>query len=121
VRNYTGHSGHKAYKLLNINTMDTTLFKQKLEEERRKLETELAEQQILSTNPQPSSQDEMADKFEEMEQNLAIKTAYENRLKAVTAALMRIEDGSYGTCNCGKDIPEERLQADPAAACMCGN
>jgi DnaK suppressor protein len=35
-------------------------------------------------------------------------------LAAIEAALARIEDGSYGTCaRCGKEIPEERLEARP--------
>jgi DnaK suppressor protein len=113
--------------------MDTNQFKLKLEEERQKLEEGLSrvgrrnpsnpedwEPQFAGMNQQTSSQDEIADKFEAMEQTLAIQTTYENRLKTVTAALARIEDGSYGTCHCGKDIPKERLEADPAATCMCG-
>lgn len=35
-------------------------------------------------------------------------------LTAIDAALQRIDDGTYGTCvNCGKPIPEERLEALP--------
>ncbi len=34
----------------------------------------------------------------------------------VVAALAKIEDGTYGTCeNCGNEIPYERLEAVPAA------
>ena len=37
-------------------------------------------------------------------------------LDAIDAALKRIEDGTYGICtNCGKPIPEERLEAVPWA------
>lgn len=36
------------------------------------------------------------------------------QLREVEAALGRIENGSYGTCEaCGKKIPEERLEAVP--------
>ncbi len=36
---------------------------------------------------------------------------------AVTAAIARIDEGSYGICtSCGKDIGEERLAAKPEAA-----
>ncbi|TSC78498.1 MAG: hypothetical protein G01um101429_771 [Parcubacteria group bacterium Gr01-1014_29] len=114
--------------------MDTTKFKLKLETERQKLEEELTrvgrrnpsrpddwEPQFTALNEQSSSQDEMADKFEEMEQTLAIQTTYENRLQEVNAALERVENGTYGKCTCGKDIPLERLEADPAASCMCGS
>jgi DnaK suppressor protein len=34
--------------------------------------------------------------------------------KRITAALARIEDGSYGEClKCGEDIAEKRLEANP--------
>ncbi len=40
----------------------------------------------------------------------------EHVLRDIDAALRRIEDGTYGTCtNCGKQIPEERLEARPWA------
>lgn len=113
--------------------MDTTKFKLKLEEERQKLEEGLSrvgrrnpsnpsdwELKFNDTNAANASPDEMADKFEEMEQNLAMQTAYETRLIAVNEALERIKNGTYGKCTCGKDIPMERLEADPAASCMCG-
>lgn len=113
--------------------MDTTKFKLKLEEEKQKLEEQLSqvgrrnpanptdwEPQFNERNEQASSQDEMADKFEDMEQTLALQTTYETRLMVVRDALERIKNGTYGKCNCGKDIPIERLEADPAASCMCG-
>jgi RNA polymerase-binding protein DksA len=38
----------------------------------------------------------------------------EDLLKAIDAALQRIDEGTYGTCtNCGKPIGEDRLQALP--------
>ena len=38
-------------------------------------------------------------------------------LAAIDASLRRIEDGTYGTCaNCGKEIPEGRLEAYPWAS-----
>jgi RNA polymerase-binding protein DksA len=41
----------------------------------------------------------------------------EQVLTQIDAALARIEDGTYGTCtNCGKQIPEERLEARPWAS-----
>ena len=37
-------------------------------------------------------------------------------LARIDRALGRIDDGTYGTCErCGKDIPEERLEARPWA------
>jgi RNA polymerase-binding protein DksA len=38
-------------------------------------------------------------------------------LRAITAALARMDDGRYGECiDCGCDIPLARLQAEPSAA-----
>lgn len=40
-----------------------------------------------------------------------------NEIKAIRAALQRIEDGTYGICiNTGEPIPEARLDAVPHAA-----
>jgi RNA polymerase-binding protein DksA len=40
----------------------------------------------------------------------------EHLLAKVEGALQRIDDGTYGTCVvCGREIPEERLQAVPYA------
>src|SRR3954464_14685425 len=40
----------------------------------------------------------------------------EHVLQEIEAALQRIQDGTYGQCtNCGKQIPEERLEARPYA------
>ncbi len=40
----------------------------------------------------------------------------ERRLAEVEAALARLADGSYGTCeSCGQAIPAERLEVRPAA------
>jgi RNA polymerase-binding protein DksA len=40
----------------------------------------------------------------------------EHFLKAIDEALLRIEDGTYGTCGrCGKPIDENRLEARPYA------
>ena len=37
-----------------------------------------------------------------------------NVLREIDAALLRIDDGSFGTCTqCGNAIPEERLEAMP--------
>jgi DnaK suppressor protein len=39
-------------------------------------------------------------------------------LAAIRRALVRLEGGTYGTCDhCGAEIPTERLKAQPAATC----
>jgi DnaK suppressor protein len=54
----------------------------------------------------------------------ALLSQAREQLAAADAALARIEQGGYGTCQrCGQPIPEERLAARPAAAtCLsCAN
>jgi DnaK suppressor protein len=46
----------------------------------------------------------------------AVATALRDRLAAIDRALQRVEDGSYGrSIRSGAPIPDERLEADPAA------
>lgn len=48
----------------------------------------------------------------------ATTEAIEARLKDVDAALGRITAGTYGRTSEGKNIPEERLRANPAATTL---
>lgn len=65
---------------------------------------------------QTPEESESADEVEEYENKLHIEHVLELRLRAVTEALEKIQKGSYGICEkCGKEIPFERLQANPAA------
>jgi RNA polymerase-binding transcription factor DksA len=56
----------------------------------------------------------------EREKDLSILEQIEAELADVEHALKRLDDGTYGTCEVdGKPIPEERLEAMPAARlCM---
>ena len=52
----------------------------------------------------------------EREKDLSILEQIEAELADVEHALQRLDDGTYGTCEVdGKPIPEERLEALPAA------
>ena len=54
--------------------------------------------------------------FERSQLDTLVRQA-EARLVEVDAALARVAGGSYGTCErCGEPIPDERLEARPAAA-----
>jgi DnaK suppressor protein len=49
-------------------------------------------------------------------QDDAIAESLRNRLEAIERALARLDNGSYGrSVRSGKPIPDERLEADPAA------
>jgi len=59
---------------------------------------------------------EMADKFEALEDNAGIADKLEKQLTEVKAALERIDKGIYGVCEtCGKSIEVGRLEANPSA------
>jgi DnaK suppressor protein len=46
----------------------------------------------------------------------AITESLRNRLEAIERALRRLDDGTYGrSVRSGQPIPDERLEADPAA------
>ncbi|WP_054949968.1 TraR/DksA C4-type zinc finger protein [Numidum massiliense] len=48
--------------------------------------------------------------------DIALNELDEHRLEDVTAALKRMEDGTYGVCvTCGREISPARLQANPTA------
>ncbi|MDP3769407.1 MAG: TraR/DksA C4-type zinc finger protein [Candidatus Sungbacteria bacterium] len=108
-------------------------YKKILEQERERIVSELssiakpdpaikgnwvADFPQMETNETGShaSRDEEEDEVEEYETRLEAEHSLESRLLNVTKALHRIESGTYGTCaTCGKEIPIERLQANPAA------
>lgn len=59
---------------------------------------------------------DMAIDAAEKEKNIAILSILSNTLSEIDEALYRIEQGSYGICEeCGKEIPEVRLDAMPYA------
>jgi RNA polymerase-binding transcription factor DksA len=109
--------------------MDFSIYKQRLEEEKQKLESEL--QTVGRRNPsnpadweavppdsgQEADPNDAADLIEGFEANTAILKELETRYNTVLASLARIEDGSYGICSLGGEtIEEARLNADPTAA-----
>ena len=109
--------------------LDINFYKQKLLEERATLEKELGH--IAEQNPdnpadwEPKPEDipqttadagEMADRLGEFGERQSAEINLEVRLNNVKHALERIEEGTYGICEVSKKpIPEERLQANPAA------
>jgi DnaK suppressor protein len=53
----------------------------------------------------------------ERERDLALSAQARAAIEEIDAAIARIHDGTYGTCqNCGAAIPKERLKALPQAA-----
>ncbi len=112
-----------------MNKRDQENLKKKLLEEKKTLEEELG--RIGQRNPSvaggweanaggmeidTADENEVADKLEELEDNVGIVTALENQLNEVKSALERMENGTYGNCEvCGKPIEQDRLEANPGA------
>ncbi len=111
-------------------------FKVKLRAEKEKLEGELTLLGRRTPNnpndweavppeteaggePDPNVTADMVEGFEEA---TAVEGELEQRLSEVTAALGRIESGTYGTCKvCQNQIETDRLNANPAAATCIGH
>jgi RNA polymerase-binding transcription factor DksA len=115
-----------------MNKSDLDHFREKLLTEKKSLEAELAQVGQKNGNDNGNGNDweatakdievdsadenEVADKFEELEENKGIVSQLESQLTEVNAALARIENGTYGICEtCGKSIEKERLEANPSA------
>ncbi|HRY82507.1 MAG TPA: TraR/DksA C4-type zinc finger protein [Candidatus Moranbacteria bacterium] len=63
-----------------------------------------------------TDKDDNATEVDQYSQNLSVETSLEKQLQEIIGALSRMEKGTYGKCeNCGKDIPLERLKANPSA------
>jgi RNA polymerase-binding transcription factor DksA len=101
-----------------------THFKEKLLEEKARLEAELAllgkkvsegDYETKMTD-MGSDAEEASSEVEEYVDNLGVESNLENQLQEVMAALGRIEAGTYGICeDSGSDIAIERLEAYPSA------
>lgn len=109
--------------MINLDT-----FKKKLLAEKKLVETELGTvgrrnpenaadwEPVAAVLERPAERDEVADKLESFEENVALVRQLESRLGEITTALERIEHKAYGVCSvCGKSIETERLEANPAA------
>lgn len=109
--------------------------KNKLEEEKKLLESELAglgrvdkttgewEATPEEQTAPEADENDMADRSEDYEERSSVMSTLETRLEDIDHALQAIETGTYGVCEvCGNPIEEDRLEANPAAhtckACM---
>lgn len=109
--------------------LDLKYFKEKLEEEKTKLESELKTiGRINPSNPNDweavptdlevdtADRAEVAESIDQFEENTAILKELETQLNDVKLALKKIKDGKYGLCEKdGKPIPNDRLEANPSA------
>jgi RNA polymerase-binding transcription factor DksA len=107
--------------------MNTEIYKNKLEEEKKILEEELSSLGKVDktgdweatpeeqTYPE-SDENDMADRTEDYGERSSTLNALELRLKDVNEALSKIENGNYGVCEiCQKTIEGERLEVNPSS------
>jgi len=110
--------------------MDTQHFKHHLEGELASVESSLndiaifnegtgeweAKGEDMETTSPTQDSNEFADKLEEYEEHREELPALQARWSEIRAALEKIENGTYGTCEVdGGAIEEDRLEANPAA------
>lgn len=108
--------------------MKTEHFKKRLEAEKIRLESELGD--LGRKNPsvpndwepaplEANTESDLLDQagiVVDRENDIAVLADLESRYDSILSALSKIEKKTYGKCEmCGKEIKEERLEADPAA------
>jgi DnaK suppressor protein len=106
-------------------TIDLNSIKERLEAKRGELENEIADLtqahpdpvSPIEANDPPSDFEDAAVDSDEIVAEQSLLVNQQALLTEVKQALERIEQGTYGKCvDCGKPIPEKRLEAIPWAA-----
>ncbi len=108
---------------------DTETYKARLQEDLALITKEL--QELGIHNPQVpedwialpedgdiavADENVAADRAEDLEERVATLAALETQYNDLIRALAKIENGTYGICEIGREeIEEERLNADPSA------
>jgi RNA polymerase-binding protein DksA len=109
-----------------MSVIDVDRFREALLEERRRVEAAI--ENLHADHPGTMSDEtgedavydnhlaDTATETYDRELDYTLEENSEHVLAEIEAALKRIEDDTYGVCsNCGKPIPEERLEALPWA------
>jgi RNA polymerase-binding protein DksA len=109
-----------------VSAIDTDRFREALLEERGRVEAALQNlhEETAGTLSEDAGEEtaydnhlaDTATETYDRELDYTLEENAEHLLAEIDAALKRIEEGTYGNCtNCGKQIPEERLEALPWA------
>ena len=87
---------------------------QTLRDRKHDLQKRLHDIEASFSEPAPADSEEAAIEAEDDEVQIELGVSGETELKAIDAALHRIEMGTYGFCvHCGNAIDERRLKAIP--------
>mgnify|MGYP001140574970 CR=1 FL=1 len=100
--------------------IDFTFFKALLQQKREQIRTHREEQRkgsgVVELDQSRVGRLSRMDALQQQSMARAAGERSARELRRVEAALRRLEAGEYGIClECGEDIPEKRLRADPAA------
>lgn len=96
---------------------DHERFERQLRERKAYLEKALRRFEHALEQPASKDDEERALEREDDEVLEGLGASGLAELRAINAALKRIEEGTYGECvNCGEEIPERRLEIIPHAA-----
>jgi DnaK suppressor protein len=91
-------------------------MKSELEHSLDTLESEDAGSSTELTHVDNHPADTAGELQEEDRQHALVENA-QSQIEQIDAALVRIAEGTYGRCvDCGRELPEERLEARPEAA-----
>ena len=105
-------------KTENIDRERYLLLKGMLEDRRREIHEKLRslrEALPAASHDVRDAEEQSVDEFVQ-EVDLALMQMKSDTLKKIDAAILRLEDGSYGDCfECGDEIAEARLRALPFA------
>ena len=101
-------------------SLDLAAARASLTAERQRLVEELGEPIESPGQMTYGSQAAAATHVFEQQRDLALRERSRIELQRVDAALVKLDAGTYGTCeSCGNPIPPERLEAIPwAATCI---
>jgi RNA polymerase-binding transcription factor DksA len=95
-------------------TIDTAHFKKILERRLAYLENRLENIEDQLDDPRSRDWEENASEAEGDEVMEGLGLSGQQEIKAIQAALTRIEEGTYGECvKCGEEISVERLESVP--------
>lgn len=94
---------------------ETKKYQKILEEEKARLEKEIAEHEALvDFGADIDGADEEADEAEEIGNRAAINADLKKQLEEIEGAIERIHEGTYGKClRCGGEISEKVLHIAP--------
>jgi DnaK suppressor protein len=96
--------------------MDPEHARQRLAEERARIERELEGHGQEESSDEPKDSGDQANELEQTDTDNALRADSRQTLEAIERAEARLEDGTYGkSVISGDPIPDERLEAIPWA------